>query len=83
MSKVSMFNISPIDGRYVHDTKELSFIFSEYAFIKQRVKIEIQYFLFLLKLNTRAFPNNDNVTTFMRKLLMNINLQHINSIKKN
>ena len=82
MSKVNMFNISPIGGRYNHLTKELSFIFSEYAFIKQRVKIEIQYFLFLLKLNTHAFPNNDNVANFMKNLLININIQHINSIKK-
>jgi len=41
-----MFNISPIDGRYNNLTKELNFIFSEYSFIKQRVIIEIQYFLF-------------------------------------
>ena len=36
--------ISPIDGRYASKTKELSDYFSEYALIKYRVFVEIQYF---------------------------------------
>lgn len=82
MDKVCLFNISPIDGRYNNLTTELNFLFSEYSFIKQRVIIEIRYFLFLLKLNTPAFPNNDKVRIFMENLSNNINIQHINSIKQ-
>ena len=44
MDKVCLFNISPIDGRYNNLTNELSFLFSEFSFIKQRVIIEIHYF---------------------------------------
>ena len=39
--------ISPVDGRYHSRTKELSEYFSEYALIKYRVKIEVEYFIAL------------------------------------
>jgi adenylosuccinate lyase len=39
--------ISPIDGRYERQTKSLSEYFSEYALIKYRVFVEIQYFIAL------------------------------------
>jgi adenylosuccinate lyase len=40
-------SISPIDGRYARQTKELSKYFSEFALIKYRVFVEIQYFIAL------------------------------------
>ena len=39
--------ISPIDGRYHSQLHHLADYFSEYALIKYRVKVEIEYFLFL------------------------------------
>lgn len=39
--------ISPIDGRYADKTKELAPYFSEYALIRYRVFVEIQYFIAL------------------------------------
>jgi adenylosuccinate lyase len=39
--------ISPIDGRYAAQTKELVDFFSEYALIRYRVFVEIQYFIAL------------------------------------
>ncbi|MCB0616621.1 MAG: adenylosuccinate lyase [Phaeodactylibacter sp.] len=39
--------ISPIDGRYASKTKELADYFSEFALIKYRVFIEVQYFIAL------------------------------------
>ena len=39
--------ISPIDGRYHNKTKELVEYFSEYALIRYRVFVEIQYFIAL------------------------------------
>ena len=72
MDKTCLFNISPIDGRYNKLTTELNFLFTEYSFIKQRVIIEIRYFLFLLKLNTTPFPNNDKLKDFMINLSENI-----------
>ena len=39
--------ISPIDGRYAGKTRELADYFSEFALIKYRVFIEVQYFIAL------------------------------------
>ncbi|MBL7781682.1 MAG: adenylosuccinate lyase [Saprospiraceae bacterium] len=43
--------ISPIDGRYADKTRELSAYFSEYALIRYRVFVEIQYFIALCQYN--------------------------------
>ncbi len=42
--------ISPIDGRYRGKTHELARYFSEYALIKYRVRVEIEYFITLCEL---------------------------------
>ena len=47
MSLSPLSAISPIDGRYHNATKELSGYFSEYALIKYRVFVEIEYFIAL------------------------------------
>lgn len=39
--------ISPIDGRYRNQLQHLDNYFSEFALIKYRVKVELEYFLFL------------------------------------
>jgi adenylosuccinate lyase len=39
--------ISPIDGRYRNQLQHLDEYFSEFALIKYRVKVEVEYFLFL------------------------------------
>ena len=39
--------ISPIDGRYRNQVSQIDEFFSEYALIKYRVIIEVEYFLFL------------------------------------
>ncbi len=41
--------ISPIDGRYYTKTQELSEYFSEYALIRHRLFVEIQYFIALVQ----------------------------------
>jgi len=42
--------VSPIDGRYASRTKELQAYFSEFALIKYRVFVEIEYFKALVNL---------------------------------
>lgn len=44
---MSLLAISPIDGRYADKTNELADYFSEYALIRYRVFVEIQYFIAL------------------------------------
>lgn len=41
---------SPIDGRYRNKTEQLSNYFSEFALIKYRVKVEVEYFIALCEL---------------------------------
>ena len=47
MNLSSLQAISPIDGRYRNTTKDLANYFSEYALIKYRVFVEIEYFIAL------------------------------------
>lgn len=42
--------ISPIDGRYRNKIDELSEYFSEYALIRYRLKVEVEYFIKLCKI---------------------------------
>jgi len=42
--------ISPIDGRYRSKTKPLADYFSEYALIRYRIRVEIEYFIALCEL---------------------------------
>ena len=42
--------ISPIDGRYRNKTAQLADYFSEYALIRYRVRVEIEYFITLCEL---------------------------------
>lgn len=44
---MSISAITPIDGRYASKTKDLVNYFSEYALIKFRVQVEIEYFIAL------------------------------------
>lgn len=42
--------VSPIDGRYRGKTEKLAEYFSEYALIKYRIRVEIEYFITLCEL---------------------------------
>lgn len=52
--------ISPIDGRYRGRTKDLASYFSEYALIKYRVHVEIEYFIALCELPLPQLKNVDH-----------------------
>ena len=48
--------ISPIDGRYRSQLESLSPYFSEYGLIRYRVKVEVEYFLFLAEKKVITLP---------------------------
>lgn len=50
MSNTPLLAISPVDGRYASKTAELVPFFSEFALIKYRVKVEIEYFKALVEI---------------------------------
>ena len=47
MELSSLTAISPVDGRYNKATAQLAQYFSEYALIKYRLKVEVEYFIAL------------------------------------
>ena len=52
--------ISPIDGRYRNKTEKLAEYFSEYALIRYRVRVEIEYFITLCELPLPQLENFDH-----------------------
>ncbi len=42
--------VSPVDGRYRKNTRKLAYYFSEYALIRYRVMVEIEYFIALCEI---------------------------------
>jgi len=74
--------ISPIDGRYHKKTLALSEFFSEYALIKYRVHIEIEYFIALCEIplpQLKQFP--DSRFSDLRLIASNFNEQQAQRIK--
>ncbi len=54
--------VSPIDGRYHRATKALADYYSEYALMKYRVQVEIEYFITLCELPLPQLKNVDHAT---------------------
>lgn len=73
--------ISPIDGRYRVQTVDLSNYFSEYALIRYRILIEIEYFIFLHKQNLPQFSNFNINEIALREIYTNFSLKDAETIK--
>ena len=79
--------ISPVDGRYRNTTAALAAYFSEYALIKYRVFVEIEYFIALcehpLLLNYKTFDKKcaENEVEQLRDIYRNFNEADAESIK--
>lgn len=59
MSLDTLTAISPIDGRYRGKAERLADYFSEYALIRYRVRVEIEYFITLCELPLPALASFD------------------------
>lgn len=57
MELTSLTAISPVDGRYWKTCEPLAQYFSEYALIKYRLKVEIEYFIALCNIPLPALRN--------------------------
>jgi adenylosuccinate lyase len=79
----SLTAISPIDGRYRNTTKELAAYFSEFALIKYRVFIEIEYFIALCEHPLKQLRNFDSdVTHKLRAIFQNFSEQDAIDVKE-
>ncbi len=52
--------VSPVDGRYRSKSEPLAPYFSEYALLKYRVKVEIEYFIWLCEMPLPQLANFDH-----------------------
>lgn len=77
-----LYCISPIDGRYRNFTQILRVYFSEYSLIQYRVRMEIEYFIYL----TQLLPELQGITqqdkTNLRNIYINFNNLVCLKIKK-
>lgn len=72
--------ISPIDGRYRKHVQHLDEYFSEYALIKYRVFVEIEYFLFLAE--KKFFKLSNKSQKYLKKLREDFGLEDAQEIKQ-
>src|SRR5579872_1560021 len=75
--------ISPIDGRYRNTTAQLANYFSEYALIKYRVFVEVEYFIALCEHPLPQLQGFDkNATEKLRDIYRNFSEADAASIKE-
>ncbi len=72
--------VSPVDGRYHNSTKELSDYFSEYALIKYRLHVEVEYFIMLAE--KKFFKLDINIKNNLRSLVNNFSVDNAEKIKQ-
>jgi adenylosuccinate lyase len=74
--------ISPIDGRYRDQTKDLVPFFSEFGLMKYRLLVEIEYFIALCSIPLPQLKNVDpNIFDKLREIYKNFSEQEAESIK--
>ncbi len=72
--------IGPIDGRYRNQLQHLDEYFSEFALIKYRVLVEVEYFLFLGE--KKFFKLPAAVKTFLQNAAANFSIEDAEQIKE-
>ena len=75
------FAISPLDGRYKHKIKDLSKYFSEFAYMKYRLKVEIEYFIQLTKILPQLINFPENLIIVLRDIYLNFSIIEAVTIK--
>lgn len=71
--------ISPADGRYNNATKHLASYFSEYALIKYRLRVEVEYFIALSE--KKFFKTDIKLKNALRLLVENFTEEDAQQIK--
>ncbi len=75
--------VSPVDGRYRAKSESLSPYFSEYALIKYRVKVEIEYFIWLCEMPLPQLKDfNSNNFAALRSIYQNFSETDAQSVKE-
>ena len=75
----ALFAISPLDGRYKKQLEKLSGYFSEFALMKYRVHVEIEYFIALSELKLFVLPASK--VKSLRNIVIKFNADDAQQIK--
>jgi|TARA_B100001079_G_scaffold21853_1_gene17036 adenylosuccinate lyase len=83
MNENNLKSISPIDGRYRKISNKISNYFSEYALIKYRVYVEIEYFKALCDIPLKQLASiSSSDKKKISAIASKFSLEHANRIKK-
>ena len=83
MNTNELLAVSPIDGRYKNQTELLSEYFSEYALMKFRTHVEIEYFISLCEIpipQLKDFPKDK--IEILRKVALDFSIEDGKEIKE-
>ncbi|NQD70637.1 adenylosuccinate lyase [Sphingobacterium shayense] len=82
MTLSALTAVTPIDGRYYNTTKELSNYFSEFALIKYRVLVEVEYFIALCESGIPQLAHFDgSLNDRLREIYENFSIEDAQWIK--
>ena len=74
--------VSPVDGRYRNKTESLADYFSEFALIRYRVRVEIEYFITLCEIPLPQLAKiNHNQLAELRKIYLEMNEKDAERVK--
>ena len=83
MTLTTLTAISPVDGRYRSKCERLDEYFSEFALIRYRVKVEVEYFITLCELPLPALAGIDpSVKEKLRDIYKNFTVEDAQRIKE-
>ena len=79
-----LYALSPLDGRYLERVKTLIPYCSEYALIRYRLRVEIEWYLFLNQLGsfTQFSLLNSEQVEQCRNIWRNFTLDHARQVRK-
>jgi len=82
MEQTALHSISAVDGRYRSQTEKLSLYFSEFALIKYRLHIEVEYFIALCELPlSQLAAINKTIYGSLRSIILDFNNNDAAAIK--
>lgn len=83
MELSSLTGISPVDGRYRRVTADLAAYYSEFALIKYRVEVEVEYFIALCEMPLPQLSSVEaSVFENLRSIYRNFSLEDAQGIKE-
>ena len=81
MKVSALLAISPVDGRYVAQTRPLAPYFSEYALMRYRVLVEVEYFISLCKAGLPQLQVAADLFPKLRLIYKTFSIQDCKAIK--